>query len=43
MLLINGKMDNVRNVAALVPVYLVNAPDAVVEKYKKANDVGCVR
>jgi len=39
MLLINGKMDNVRNVAALVPAYLVNAPESVVAKYKKANDV----
>ncbi len=38
LLLINGKMEGVRNVAGLVPVYLVNAPDAVVEKYKKAND-----
>jgi pimeloyl-ACP methyl ester carboxylesterase len=38
MLLINGKMDQVRPVAGLVPVYLVNAPDAVVEKYKKANN-----
>ncbi len=39
MLLINGKMDNVRNVAALVPAYLVNTPESVVTKYKKANDV----
>lgn len=39
MLLINGKMDKIRQVAALVPAYLVNAPDAVIEKYKKANDV----
>ena len=39
MLLIDGKMDNVRNVAALVPAYLVNAPEAVIEKYKIANDV----
>jgi hypothetical protein len=39
MLLINGKMDNVRNVAALVPAYLVNAPESIVAKYKKANDV----
>jgi predicted esterase len=38
MLLINGKMENIRQVADLVPVYLVNAPEAVVEKYKKAND-----
>jgi poly(3-hydroxybutyrate) depolymerase len=39
MLLINGKMDNIRAVAALVPAYLVNASDSIVEKYKKANDV----
>jgi hypothetical protein len=39
MLLINGKMDNVRNVEALVPVYLVNAPESVVARYKKANTV----
>lgn len=39
MLLINGKMDTGRNVAGLVPVYLVNAPDAVVELYKHANNV----
>jgi poly(3-hydroxybutyrate) depolymerase len=38
MLLIDGKMENIRQVATLVPVYLVNAPDAVIEKYKKAND-----
>ena len=38
MLLINGQMDSVRQVIGLVPVYLVNAPDAVVEKYKQAND-----
>jgi predicted esterase len=39
MLLINGKMDHVRNVAALVPVYLVNTPESVIAKYKKVNDV----
>jgi len=39
MLLINGKMDPIRQVATFVPVYLVNAPDAVVEKYKMADDV----
>ena len=38
MLLINGKMDTGRDVAGLVPVYLVNAPDAVAELYKKANN-----
>jgi pimeloyl-ACP methyl ester carboxylesterase len=37
MLLINGKMESVRPVAAHVPAYLVNAADSVVEKYKKAN------
>ncbi|MEJ2111125.1 MAG: prolyl oligopeptidase family serine peptidase [Acidobacteriota bacterium] len=48
MLLINGNMETGRNVAGLVPIYLVNAPDAVVELYKNANDtdayeaVGCV-
>ncbi len=38
MLLINGKMDPGRNVAGLVPVYLVNAPDTVAELYRRAND-----
>ena len=38
MLLLNGRMENFRPVAALVPVYLVNAPDGVVEKYKKADN-----
>jgi dienelactone hydrolase len=37
MLLINGKMDNIRPVATFVPVYLVNAPDSVIEKYQRAN------
>lgn len=39
MLLVNGKMESARAVAGLVPVYLVNAADSVVEKYKKANGV----
>ena len=39
MLLINGQMDAIRQVAALVPSYLVNASDAIVEKYKRANGV----
>ncbi len=38
MLLINGEMENIRTVADLVPVYLVKAPEAAIEKYKKAND-----
>jgi poly(3-hydroxybutyrate) depolymerase len=37
MLLINGKMESIRQVAGLVPAYLVNASDSIVEKYKKAN------
>jgi poly(3-hydroxybutyrate) depolymerase len=37
MLLINGKMESIRPVAAQVPAYLVNAADSIVEKYKKAN------
>lgn len=37
MLLVNGQMQSVRSVAGLVPVYLVNAPDDVVAKYRAAN------
>ncbi len=37
LLLVNGKMQDVRPVAGIVPVYLVNAPDGVVEKYRKVN------
>lgn len=37
MLLINGEMDRIRDVAACVPVYLVNAHDTIVEKYNAAN------
>ena len=37
VLLINGKMESIRPVAAHVPAYLVNASDSTVEKYKKAN------
>jgi hypothetical protein len=39
MLLIDGKMETIRQVSAFVPVYLVKAPEAIIEKYKKANDV----
>jgi poly(3-hydroxybutyrate) depolymerase len=38
MLLVNGQMQDVRSVAGLVPVYLVNPPDNVLAKYKAAND-----
>ena len=37
MLLINGEMGTGRNVAGLVPVYLVDASKSVVKAYKKAN------
>ena len=37
MLLINGNMDRIQQVAAAVPAYLVNAADETVEKYQKAN------
>lgn len=37
MLLIGGKMDDIRNVASLVPAYVVNASDSVIAKYKAAN------
>jgi predicted esterase len=39
MLLIGGGMDRVREVAEFVPVYLVNAPEAVQAKYKAINGV----
>ena len=38
MLLVNGSMQSVRQVAGLVPVYLINAPEDVVTKYQTAND-----
>ena len=37
MLLVNGKIDYVRNVAAQVPVYLVNTDQDTIAKYVKAN------
>ncbi len=42
MLLINGKMERINDVAGYVPAYLVNAPQAVVEKYKAVNKVGSI-
>jgi hypothetical protein len=39
MLLIGGSMDRIRNVAAIVPAYLVNASETAIEKYKAANAV----
>ncbi len=37
MLLVNGGMDRIREVADFVPVYLVNADDSIVAKYEAAN------
>ena len=38
LLLVGGGMEKVREVAACVPVWLVNTDDAVASKYKKANE-----
>ncbi len=43
MLLINGDMADISQVATFVPTYLVNAKEAIVEKYKKANTVDAYR
>ena len=37
LLLIDGHMDRIRNVAGIVPTYLVNCTERVLEKYKAAN------
>ena len=42
MLLVNGAMDRIRNVATFVPVYLVNADDSIVEKYEAANGTDAI-
>ncbi len=39
MLLINGDMEAFRQVSTFIPTYLVNAPQAVADKYLKANAV----
>lgn len=39
LMLVNGTMDRVRQVATFVPTYLVNPTDLVTEKYKLANQV----
>ncbi len=38
-LLVGGGMDEVRKVSTYIPVYLVNAGEAVIQKYKAANQV----
>lgn len=42
-LLIDGKVDEVRKVSTILPVYLVNAGDDVIEKYKRANHVNATK
>ena len=39
LLLVGGHMDRIRDVAGIVPTYLVNCSERVLEKYKAANDV----
>jgi hypothetical protein len=43
VLLINGKMEEVRNVAGILPAYLVNATEAVEAKYRAANNTNTVK
>ena len=42
LLLINGKMERISTVAAPVPAYLVNADEATIAKYCKANGADAV-
>lgn len=42
MLLIGGNMERIREVADIVPVYLVNAPESVIAKYEEANETDAI-
>ncbi len=42
-LLINSRMDEIRQVAGVLPAYLVNATETVEAKYKAANKVDAVK
>lgn len=42
-LLVGGGMDEVRKVSTYIPVYLMNAPNKVIEKYKAANGVSAMK
>jgi dienelactone hydrolase len=42
-LLIGGGVDEIRKVSTFVPVYLVNAGEETIEKYKAANQVDAVK
>ena len=39
LLLVGGHMERIRDIAGIVPTYLVNCSERVLEKYKAANDV----
>ena len=39
MMLVNGTVDRIRQVASFVPTYLVNPTDLAIEKYKLANQI----
>ena len=43
VLLFNGKMDENRKIASILPAYLVNATDAVEARYKAANQTNAVK
>jgi hypothetical protein len=43
ILMINGKMDEVRRVASILPAYLVNATEYVESQYKAANKTNAVK
>jgi hypothetical protein len=43
VLLFNGKMDEVRKVASVLPAYLVGAPEAVEAEYRAANHTDAVK
>lgn len=42
-LLINGKVDEIRKVSTILPVYTVNASEEVIDKYKRANHTNAVK
>jgi hypothetical protein len=43
VLLINSRMDEIRQVAGVLPAYLVNATEAVEAKYKAANKTDAIK
>lgn len=43
VLLFNGRMDEIRQVAGVLPAYLVNATEAVETKYRAANKTDAVK